>query len=164
MYDNMLKEMQSKMKPVTELAELNRKAAERIFALQSEFFTNSVNASIAQVKALTEVKDPKDAFTLQMNFLKEQEAQWSEVAEQELAALNEVREEVTSIFEQSLDAMNAMPSVDMSAFTVPAFDLKGFDINAFMPKAAAEAETEKQPAAKPAARKTHSAQAASTSA
>ncbi|GAA0685624.1 hypothetical protein GCM10009104_09100 [Marinobacterium maritimum] len=165
MYDNMLKEMQDKMKPVTDLVELNRKAAEKIFALQSELFTESVNAGLAQVKALSEVKEPKAAFELQMTFLKEQEAKWSNTAEQELAALNEVREELTSLMEQGIESMNELPYFDMSKFELPAFDLKGFDFSGFMPKAAAQAPEEEKkpaPAAKPAARKASSAASSSS--
>lgn len=168
MYEKMLKEMQDKMKPMTELVELNRKAAEKIFSLQSELLTDSVNDSLAQIKALTEAKDPREAFELQMNFLKEQEAKWSNTAEQELAALNEVREELTSLFEQGIDSMNEMPYFDMSKFELPAFDLKGFDFSGFMPKTATEEtqkEDKKPAAAKPAAtaaRKTNSASSSSS--
>jgi len=161
MYDNMLKEMQDKMKPVTELAELNKKAVEKIFALQSGYFADCVNASLAQVKALAEVKEPKQALELQMSFIKQQEAKWSEVAEQELAALNEVREEMSSLFEQNLSALGEMPYFDLSKLELPKFDmsqfdLSKFDINSFMPKTEAE-----KPAAKPAARKAASAASAS---
>lgn len=159
MYDNMLKEMQDKMKPVSELVELNRKAAEKIIALQSELFTDSVNDSLAQIKALAEVKEPKQAFELQMSYLKELEAKWSSTAEKELAALNEVREEITSLFEQSLESLKDMPYFDLSKFELPGFDLKTFDLSAFMPKTA-----DKKPAAKPAARKTASAAAATPAA
>ncbi len=165
MYDNMLKEMQDKMKPVTDLVELNRKTAEKIFALQSELFTESVNASLAQVKALAEVKEPKEAFELQLAFIKDQEAKWSNTAEQELAALNTVREEFTSLMEQGLESMNDLPYFDMSKFELPTFDLKGFDFSSFMPKAATAAETEeKKPVAKPAARKATSAAATGSAA
>jgi len=161
MYDNMLKEMQDKMKPVTELAELNKKAVEKIFALQSGYFADCVNASLAQVKALAEVKEPKQALELQMSFIKQQEAKWSEVAEQELATLNEVREEMNSLFEQNLSALSEMPYFDLSKLELPKFDmsqfdLSKFDINSFMPKTEAE-----KPAAKPTARKAASAASAS---
>lgn len=158
MYDNMLKEMQDKMKPVTDLVELNRKTAEKIFALQSAFFTDSVNASVAQVKALAEVKEPKQAFELQMSFLKEQESKWSDTAEQELAALNEVREEVSALFEQSFSSLGDLPGFDLNKFEMPSFDLKGFDLSSFMPKV----EEAKKPAAKPATRKANSASAAAS--
>jgi hypothetical protein len=168
MYDNMLKEMQDKMKPVTNLIELNRKAAEKIFALQSELFTESVNASLAQVKALADVKEPKEMFELQLAFIKEQEAKWSNTAEQELAALNEVREELTSLMEQGIESMNELPYFDMSKFELPAFDKNVFDFSSFMPKTAAASEQEeKKAAAKPAntpVRKAASAAAGSTAA
>lgn len=170
MYDNMLKEMQDKMKPVTELADINKKAVEKIFALQSGYFADCVNAGLAQVKALAEVKEPKQALELQMDFIKQQEAKWTEVAEQEMAALTEVREEMSSLFEQGLSSMTdmpyfdltklEMPNFDMSQFDFSKFDLSKFDITKFMPST----EAEKKPAAKPAARKASSAASATASA
>ncbi|MBA4502109.1 phasin family protein [Marinobacterium marinum] len=169
MYDNMLKDMQDKMKPMTQLVELNRKAAEKIFSLQSELFTTSVNASLAQFKALAEVKEPKEAFELQMSFIKEQEAKWSDTAEQELAALNEVREEFTSLLEQGLESMNDLPCFDLSKFELPAFDMKGFDLSGWMPKAeetakAEASKAESKPAVKQPVRKASSAASSAASA
>ncbi|MBV0931788.1 phasin family protein [Marinobacterium weihaiense] len=160
MYDNMLKEMQDKMKPVADLAEANRKAAEKIFALQSAFFTDSVNAGLAQVKALSEVKEPKEVFELQMSFIKSQEAKWTDTAEQELAALNEVREEASALFEQSLSSLGDMSY--MTKFEMPSFDMKGLDFSSFMPKTDDESKKPAATNAKPATRKSNSASAAAT--
>jgi len=156
MYDNMLKEMQEKMKPVTELAEINKKAMEKIFTLQSSYFADCVSASLAQIKALAEVKEPKEALELQVKFIKQQEAKWTEVAEQEFAALNEVREEVSSLVEEGLSSLTEAPYFDLTKMELPKFDLSAFDFSKFMPK------TEQ---AKPASRSTRkSSSAASASA
>lgn len=156
MYDNMLKEMQEKMKPVTELAEINKKAMEKIFALQSGYFADCVSATLAQVKALAEVKEPKEVLELQIKFIKQQEAKLTETAEQEFAALNEVREQFSSLVEESLSSLSEVPYFDLSKMELPKFDLSTFDFSKFMPKT----ETAK-PAAKPAARKASSAASAS---
>ncbi|MDY6891034.1 MAG: phasin family protein [Pseudomonadota bacterium] len=162
-YDNMLEEMQDKMKPVTELAEVNKKAVEKIFALQSGYFADCINASLAQVKALTEVREPQQALELQMGFIKQREAKWTEVTKEELAALNEVREQISSLFEQSLNSLQDLSLFDLTKLDLPdfglkQFDLSKFDLSNFMPKTAAA----EKPAAKPAARKATSASAAST--
>ncbi len=160
-----LKEMQEKMKPVTALTEANQKAVEKIFALQSEYFTDCVNASLAQVKALAEVKEPKEVIQLQMEFLKAQEAKWSEVTEKELAAMTEVREQASALFEESLLSFGSdLPKFEMPAMDMSSFDLTKFDLSKFMPNVEApEAEkTAKPAAARSTARKSSSAPATST--
>ncbi len=148
-----LKEMQEKMKPVTALTEANQKAVERIFALQSEYFTDCVNASLAQVKALAEVKEPKEAIQLQVEFLKTQEAKWSEVTEKELAAMTEVREQASALFEESLLSFGSeLPKFEMPAMDMSSFDLTKFDLSKFMPNL--EAATAEKPAKPAAARST----------
>lgn len=153
-----LKEMQEKMKPVTALTEANQKAVEKIFALQSEYFTECVNASLAQVKALAEVKDPKEAFQLQMDYLKTQESKWSEVAEKELATLNEVREQASALFEESLLSFGT----DLPKFEMPSMDMASFDMSKFMPTldTATEEKPKKPAASRTTARKSSSASSA----
>jgi len=167
MYD-VLKDMQEKMKPVTALTEANQKAIEKIFALQSEYFTECVNAGLAQAKALAEVKEPKEALQLQLSFLKEQEAKWSDVAEKELAALTEVREQVSALMEESFLSLGEAPYFDLKKFEMPAMDMSGFDLSKFMPKTETAAAQPQKPAAstaaasKPAARKANSASASAS--
>lgn len=153
-----LKEMQEKMKPVTALTEANQKAVEKIFALQSEYFTECVNASLAQVKALAEVKDPKEAFQLQMDYLKTQESKWTEVAEKELATLNEVREQASTLFEESLLSFGT----DLPKFEMPSMDMSNFDMSKFMPTldTATEEKPKKPAASRTTARKSSSASSA----
>ncbi|MBP0049176.1 phasin family protein [Marinobacterium sp. AK62] len=162
MYD-VFKEMQEKMKPVTQLTEANQKAVETIFALQSEYFTNCLNAGLAQVKALAEVKEPKEAIQLQMSYLKDQEAKWTEVAEKELAALTEVREQMSALVEDSLMSLGDAPYFDPKQFEMPAMDMSAFDLSKFMPNVDTTAAQPKKPAAsKPAARKASSASASAS--
>ena len=51
MYDDMLKEMKDKMAPVVEMAEINKKTAETLVSLQTEYLSDFVNASLAQIKS-----------------------------------------------------------------------------------------------------------------
>eukprot|EP01156_Anaeramoeba_ignava_P015721 Anaeramoba_ignava/a615076_11.p2 GENE.a615076_11~~a615076_11.p2 ORF type:complete len:156 (+),score=0.76 a615076_11:58-525(+) len=132
----MYEEMKDKMKPVMDMAEINKKTAETIISLQSDYFTDFVNTSLAQVKALTEVKEPKEALDLQIKFVKELEEKITSVAEKEVAALTDAKEQLTAIFEKSFADMGELPAYfDMSKFDMSKFDLSAFDMTKYMPEA-----------------------------
>lgn len=117
MYEDMLKEMQDKMKPVSDIAEINKSTAERLISLQSEYLTDMFNSGLAQMKALSEVKEPKSAMELQIKYFKEMEAKLTNVAEQEIAALSSAREKLTDIIEKSVADMAEMPAMgDMASY------------------------------------------------
>ncbi|WP_432694973.1 phasin family protein [Marinobacterium sp. YM272] len=137
MYDDMLKEMKEKMAPVVEMAEINKKTAETLISLQSDYFSDFVNSSLAQVKALTEVKEPKEAFDLQVKFYKELEGKITGTAEKEMAALTKANEEITAIVEKSMSEMGDLPYFDMDKFKeMGNFDFSAFDMTKYMPEAA----------------------------
>lgn len=151
MYDDMLKDMKEKMAPIVEMAEINKKTAETLISLQSEYFSDFINSSLAQVKSLTEVKEPKDALDLQVKFVKELETKTTSLAEKEMSALSDAKDQFTAIVEKSFSEFSEMPYfADMSKF-----DMSAFDLSKYMPEAA-------KPKAKPATqRKTTTAAAAS---
>ena len=132
MYEDLLKDVQEKMKPAIDVAEANKKAVEALFSLQSEYVTDFVDSSVAQLKALSETKDPKEAVDLQMKFFKELEGKLSTVAEKELAALNAAKEEIAGIIEKSLAEIG-----EMDYFT---------DFNKFMTEAVEAATSAAAPA------------------
>lgn len=101
MYD-LMNDVKEKMQPAVEVAEINKKAAEKLFALQSEYVTDFVNSCVTQMKALTEVKDPSQAVELQMTYFKQLENKLSDVAEKEYAALNDAKDQITEVVEKSL--------------------------------------------------------------
>ncbi|MFW1678212.1 phasin family protein [Pontibacter sp. JAM-7] len=109
MYEDLLKDVQEKMKPAIDVAEANKKAVEALFSLQSEYVTDFVDSSVAQMKALSETKDPKEAVDLQLQFFKGLEEKLTSVAEKELAALTDAKEEIAGIIEKSLAEIGEMP-------------------------------------------------------
>lgn len=135
MYDDMLKEMKDKMAPVVEMAEINKKTAETLISLQSEYFSDFVTSGLAQVKALTEVKEPKEAFELQVKYIKELEGKISGTAEKEMAALTDAKEQLTALIEKSVSEIDMsafdMSKLDLSAFDLSKFDMSKFDMSAF---------------------------------
>jgi len=98
MYDK----MKSTMQPVLDMAEINKKTTEKLIALQSAYVSEFVNASLNQMKTLTESRDPKAALELQVKYLKEIESKLTDVAEKEMAALVEAKEELTGLVEKSV--------------------------------------------------------------
>ncbi len=116
----MMNELKDSMKPVMDIAEINKKTAEKLIALQSSFVTEVVNASLAQMKTLSETKDAKAAVELQVKYLKDAEAKMTEVAEKEIAALAEAKAELTSLVEKSIeDFSNAPYFAELQKFMAP---------------------------------------------
>ncbi|UTW13195.1 phasin family protein [Marinobacterium rhizophilum] len=110
MYNDMMKDLKDKMQPVVDITEINKKAAEKLFALQSACVTDLFNSSIAQMKALTAVKEPKSAVELQVQFYKALESKLTDVAEQEIATLTEAKDQLSEIVEKSISDLSEMPT------------------------------------------------------
>lgn len=105
MYDTMMKTFADQMAPFNKAAEINKKTAEKLFELQSAYMTEMFNAGMSQFKALTGATEPKSAVEMQIAFYKEMEAKLTAAAEQEVAALTTAREELTSVFEESMASL-----------------------------------------------------------
>ena len=105
----MYEEMKDKMKPVMDMAEINKKTTEKLIALQSQYVSDFVNSSLSQMKTLTATKEPKAAFEAQVQYLKEVEAKLTDIAEKEMAALTEAKVQLTEIVEKSLSGLADAP-------------------------------------------------------
>ena len=171
MYDDLMKDVQEKMQPAIDVAEVNKKALETLFSLQSEYVTDFVGSSVAQLKALSEVKDAKDAIDLQVEFFKNLEVKMTSVAEKELAALTTAKDEISGIVEKSLTEIKEMPYVtDFNKFVTEATETakaamtSAAEVKAApapaAEKAAAPAPVKKAPAKKAPAKKAAAPKAA----
>lgn len=159
--EEQLQPMKSQIQPALDMAEINKKAAEKLISLQSDYVTDFVNSSLAQFKALLDTKDPKEALHLQIEFFKTVDAKFTEVAEKELAALSEAKDQLADVVETSLTEFADAPFMK---------DLKGFDFSQFDVFKVMAANAEKAgkatparkaaPAAKPAAAAAAKAEAA----
>ncbi|KAA0875404.1 phasin family protein [Nitrincola tapanii] len=98
----MIEELKSKMKPVMDMAEINKKTAEKLISLQSQYVNDFISSSLNQMKTLSELKDPKAAVEAQVKYLKELEAKITDVAQQEISALSEAKSQLTVLVEKSL--------------------------------------------------------------
>lgn len=101
MYD----QMKDSMKPMMDMAEINKKTAEKLISLQSQYVSDFVSSSLSQMKALTEVKDPKTAIEAQIRYMKEIEAKASDIAQQEISALSEAKAQLTLLMEKTLEEL-----------------------------------------------------------
>lgn len=138
MYDAMMKNFADQMAPFTKVAEINKKTAEKLFELQSAYMTEMFNAGMTQFKALTGVTEPKSAVEMQIAFYKEMEAKLTAAAEKEVAALTSAREELTSVFEES---MAAIADADYLK------EMSNFDLAAMMPSTEKKTRTARKAAA-----------------
>ncbi len=117
MYENMINDVKDKMQPMMDMAEINKKAAEKLFALQSAYVTEFMNSCLCQMQAIAEVRDPKQLVELQMDYFKQLECNLTDVAEKELAALNEAKDQLTEVVEKSFSEIGEMPYfTDMSKY------------------------------------------------
>jgi len=126
MYETMMKTFADQMAPFNKAAEINKKTAEKLLELQSAYMNEMFNAGMTQFKALTGATEPKSAVEMQIAFYKEMEAKLTAAAEQEVAALTTAREELTSVFEES---MASLAEVDYLK------EMGNFDFTAMMPTA-----------------------------
>lgn len=135
MYDMMIKDAQNQMKPVLDMVEVNKQATEKLVAMQSAFFSGYFNDVVAQFKALSQVKDPKQAYDLQVQYFKDLESKATNTVEQEIAVLSETKDKLSTLVEKSVNDFaeqpvfsnlkSFMPQADMlfkaPTFTVPSF-------------------------------------------
>ncbi len=112
MYDKMKESMQ----PMVDMAEINKKTTEKLIALQSSYVSDFVNASLTQMKTLSEIREPKQAMELQVKYLKDIEAKLTSVAEKEMAALVEAKEELTGLIEKSVADMGELKDLKEMPF------------------------------------------------
>lgn len=145
MYETMIKDVKDQMKPVVDMAEINKQTAEKLVALQSAFVSECFNSALAQFNALTQVKEPKQIVELQMQYFKDFETKVSNVAEQEIAAMTSAKDQISTIVENSISELSEKATfMDMTKY-MPQSVMNP------VPTAVTEAETEKKA---PARRKT----------
>ena len=146
--EDQLEPVKEKFSPAIEMAEVNRKTAEKLMSIQADYVSDFVNSSLAQFKSLVDAKDPKEAIKLQVEFLKTLDAKFTDVAEKELATMSEAKDKLTEIVEKSISELSDAPFMN----DFKDFDLSKFDLSKLMP-AANTAKEKPKAEAKPAAAK-----------
>lgn len=104
----MTKELENLFKPVQELADVNTKTVEALFALQKSYVEEITNASVEQFKTLVECKDPQAALDLQVKFYKSVEAKLTETAEKGTATMVEAKDAYVAVIEESAKKVTEM--------------------------------------------------------
>ena len=102
MRQDIVKNIQEKLVPVTMITDINKSAAEKLIALQTEYMTALFKAELAQMKALSDVPEPKEAFELQIKFFKEIDANLANITEKEVAMLSETKEQLMDVIEKNI--------------------------------------------------------------
>ena len=104
----MTKEFEEFFKPMTTLAEVNKKTVETLISLQKAYVEEMTSASVEQFKTLCECKDPKAALDLQVKFYKSVETKLTEAAEKSTATMTEAKEAYVAAMEESAKKVTEM--------------------------------------------------------
>ena len=101
MYNEIFADMKTRMQPVVDLAETNKKAMEALATLQKDSMTDVINASVAQFKELAQCQDPKLAMEKQLEFYKSLETKMTDTAEKSIATISEAKDAFVAVIEES---------------------------------------------------------------
>tara|TARA_R110002167_G_scaffold83817_6_gene228147 strand:- start:766 stop:1158 length:393 start_codon:yes stop_codon:yes gene_type:complete len=96
MYQDIVENMKTQMKPVMDLAETNKSTLEALATLQKNTMHEVMKTGMDQFQALAQCKDPKVAMELQANFYKELSAKMTSTTEQSIAAMTTAKDAFTA--------------------------------------------------------------------
>ncbi len=123
MRQDIIKDIQEKLMPVTMISDINKSAAEKLITLQTEYMTDLFNTGLAQMKALSGVHEPKEAFELQIKYFKELDAKLANITEKEVAMLSATKEQLMDVIEKNISEMSDIYGMaDISKFMQDAQD------------------------------------------
>lgn len=94
---------ETSMQPVLDIAEINKKTFERLANMQSDYLSTLLETNLKQFKAMMEVQDPQAGTALQIDYINELDNKILEIAEEEFKAVNEAREAISGVLEQSYE-------------------------------------------------------------
>jgi len=94
-------QVETAMKPLNSLVELNTKTVEKLISQQTALITSILNDSIAQTKELSEQKDFTAAVESQKVFAEALQAKVSDSAKEAYAVVTKTSEEVTTLVKNS---------------------------------------------------------------
>ncbi|WP_372739894.1 phasin family protein [Neptunomonas sp.] len=103
-----LKDVKEALAPVTKITDINKSVAEKLIALQTEYMADLFNTGMAQMLALSSVREPKDLFGLQVKFFKKLDANLANITEKEVTMLSETQEQLLDVLETHISAMPDM--------------------------------------------------------
>ncbi|WP_372742340.1 phasin family protein [Neptunomonas sp.] len=103
-----LKDVKEALAPVTKITDINKSVAEKLIALQTEYMADLFNTGMAQMLALSSVREPKDLFGLQIKFFKKLDANLANITEKEVTMLLETQEQLIDVLETHISAMPDM--------------------------------------------------------
>lgn len=98
MYDKLFSTAQFDMKPVIALAEVNANIADKMIKLQSSYVCNMLDASVAHMKAVTEMSDANKVIEAQQAFVKDSNQKLLDVSQENIALLTAARDEASKLF------------------------------------------------------------------
>lgn len=95
-------QVETAMKPLNSLVELNTKTVEQLISQQTTLMTSILNDSIAQTKALASQTDFTAAVESQKSFNEALQAKVTDSAKEAFAVVSKTSEEVTTLVKDSI--------------------------------------------------------------
>lgn len=90
------------LQPLVDIAMFNFTATQKITELQSTFVSYLLDLNLKQCKALSTAKDPQEALKLQFELIKEADAKWCDLAEQEIEAARGLQSSINGVLEKNI--------------------------------------------------------------
>ena len=91
--------------PVTMITDIKKSAAEKLIALQTEYMTTLFNTGLAQMKALSDAPEPKEALELQIKFFKELNAKLANITEKEVVMRAKTKAQLMDVIGKNISSM-----------------------------------------------------------
>lgn len=119
MIESMFKDVNVNFKPLVDAAEINTATTSKLVQMQAAFVTDMLTAGLANTKAVAELRDPKEVFETQQEFARDLGQKCAEAAQEQFAALNEAKEEMQKLAQESFGSMQAIAEKAAPAAKAP---------------------------------------------
>jgi len=108
MIESMFKDVNVNFQPLVDAAEINTATTSKLVQMQAAFVTDMLTAGLANTKAVAELRDPKEVFESQQEFARGLGQKCAEAAQEQFATLNEAKEEMQKLAQDSFGSLQAV--------------------------------------------------------
>ena len=105
MIESMFKDVSVNFKPLVDAAEINTATTSKLVQMQAAFVTDMLTAGLANTKAVTEMRDPKEVFEAQQSFARDFGQKCTDAAQEQITALTEAKEEMQKLAQDSMSSI-----------------------------------------------------------
>lgn len=88
--------------PMIDVTEINSKTVQKFAELHLNYMTYVLDANVKQLNTLAESKDVKSAIERQLEFFKELNTKWFDIAEQDIATARDAQQSINNLLGQNV--------------------------------------------------------------